>query len=292
MAIDDLPVQAPLRLAEGQAYGERVLERSRPVLASRHGLFDQPFGDDYYQKLDVFLPDGQQDEPLPVLMFAHGGSWIAGYKEWMAFMAPAITALPAIFVSVSYRLAPKTRHPGLYDDCVSALKWVYDHADAIGADRSRLFVGGHSAGGHLMALVATNNAGLVARGLPADVVKGCIPVSASFDVRLASPSLIGTSHAHQVLLADPADADSASPIASVSAKLPPFLITVGEFDFPRLRDQGLRMAEALLKAGVQMKFLDLPGHDHFDTSERSVDSDHPWLKNVARMLGEHEKRRG
>ncbi|SED23727.1 alpha/beta hydrolase [Bradyrhizobium erythrophlei] len=283
MALDDLPPQPPLRFPQGQAYAERVLEKSRPVLLSHRRLLDQAYGPDYWQKVDVFLPENLRGASLPILIFAHGGSWIAGYKEWMAFMAPAVTALPAVFVSVSYRLAPAIKFPGPFDDCVSAVAWVYEHAEAIGGDRSRLYVGGHSAGAHLMALVALRGDALMARGLPHDVVKGCIAASAPFDLRLSDPGQ--TTENHRTLLADLLDAEAASPIVHVSPAAPPFLISVGEFDFPPLREQAERMRQALSAASGSVVLQDLKDHDHFDTSERSVEPGHPWLAQVARLLG-------
>ena len=285
MALEDLPPQAPLRLPEGQAYGERVLARSRSALSSHPSLLDQAFGPDYYQKLDVFFPERPPAGGAPILVFAHGGSWIAGYKEWMAFMAPAVTALPAVFVSVSYRLAPGAKHPAPYEDCLAAIAWVHDNARSLRGDRSRLYVGGHSAGAHLMALAATRPDDLSSRGLPPDVIKGCAAVSGAFDLRLSDPPEPVQSHAHQVLLADPAQAEAASPIANVSPATRPFLITVGETDFPDLREQAVRMADRLRAAAVPVVFQDLPGHDHFATNERSVEAGHPWLTELARMIG-------
>ncbi|MGF6312624.1 arylformamidase [Bradyrhizobium sp. i1.8.4] len=282
MALHDLPLQAPLRRPEGQAYAERVLAKSRPVLSSHRGLLDQAYGSDYWQKVDVFLPEVRHDNLVPILIFAHGGSWIAGYKEWMAFMAPAMTALPAVFVSVSYRLAPAIKFPGPFDDCARAIAWVYERAEAIGGDRSRLYVGGHSAGAHLMALAALRRDALIAHGLPRDVVKGCIATSAPFDLRLPDPQQ--ATESHRVLLADLLDATIASPVAHVSPGAPPFLISVGELDFPPLREQAERMRQALSAVSVPVVFQDLEGHDHFDTSERAIEPGHPWLAQVARFL--------
>jgi len=282
MALDDLPPQAPLRRPEGQAYAERVLAKSRPVLLSHRSLLDQAYGSDYWQKVDVFFPEVRHVGALPILIFAHGGSWIAGYKEWMAFMAPAMTALPAIFVSVSYRLAPATKFPGPFDDCAKAIAWVYQHAEAMGGDRSRLYVGGHSAGAHLMALAALRRDALAAHGVPRNLVKGCIAVSAPFDLRLSDPRQ--ATESHHALLADLLDATAASPIAHVSPAAPPFLISVGELDFPQLREQADQMRQTLSAASVPVVFQDLKRHDHFDTSERAVEPDHPWLAEVGRLL--------
>ena len=77
-------------------------------------------------------------------MFAHGGAWTHGYKEWTGLMAPVFTAVPAIFVSVSYRLAPENRFPVPLDDCIDALAYVHRHIADHGGNPARIYVGGHS----------------------------------------------------------------------------------------------------------------------------------------------------
>ena len=285
LSLEDLPAQAPLRLAEGEAYGKRALEMSAPVLKAHQGLFDQPYGSDYWQKLDVFLPERPSAGPLPILAFAHGGSWIAGYKEWMAFMAPAITAIPAVFVSVSYRLAPENRYPLPFQDCVDAIKWIHDHADDFGGDRSRIYVGGHSAGGHLMALAAMRNDWQQTRNLPKDIIKGCVAVSALFDLRLNTQSSPAESQLYNAFLHTPEDGEAASPVTYISPEAPPFVITIGENDFPFVRKQAADMCKKLEAAGGEVIFQDLEEHDHFDTSKRCIEGGHPWLTEAARLMG-------
>jgi arylformamidase len=281
---DRLPPQAPLKTPEGQAYGQRVLERSRTVLLSQPSLLDRSYGADYYQKVDVFLPASRVISQMPILVFAHGGSWIAGYKEWMAFMAPAVTALPAVFVSVSYRLAPANTLADLVDDCAAAIAWVYAHAVEFRADRSRLFVGGHSAGGHLMSLTALRPDLFTALGLPRDVVKGCLAVSTPFDLRLPDPAWSSNLALLQAVTAGPVDMAAVSPLAHITRDAPPFLIAIGENDFPVIRHHGVRMRDGLAQANVPTTFLDLVGHDHFATGERIVEPGHPWLREAAQIL--------
>ena len=73
----------------------------------------------------------------------HGGGWTNGYKEWMAFMAPAFTAAGVTFATVGYRLAPKNLFPAGVDDAIAALAWLHDNAAAFDCDPARIFLGGH-----------------------------------------------------------------------------------------------------------------------------------------------------
>jgi arylformamidase len=104
--------------------------------------------------MDVFAPTDLPNRPLPVLVYIHGGGWTHGAKEWMTFMAPALTRYPAILVVPSYGLAPAHTHPEPVVDCLRALVCTRQKAAEFGGDPDRLFVGGHSVGGHISAMIA------------------------------------------------------------------------------------------------------------------------------------------
>ena len=181
MAFADLPAQPPMSPAAEQ-YATFCFTHTAQAQARTRHVLDIPFGADYWQKLDLYLPHDPGVAGVPTLLFMHGGYWTHGYKEWLGFMAPALVSLPALFVSVGYRLSPAVKHPAALEDCLAALTWAYHHVAAYGGDPQRLFVGGHSAGGHLAALLALQPALRTARGLPAEVIKACFPVSGVYDV--------------------------------------------------------------------------------------------------------------
>ena len=108
-----------------------------------------------------------------VLVFMHGGGWTNGYKEWMRFMAPSFNAQGVTFVSVGYRLAPMHLFPSGFDDCCAGVAWLNANLPKMGMSDSRLFVGGHSAGGHYAALMALTK--------PQLRIRGCLPISGVFD---------------------------------------------------------------------------------------------------------------
>jgi acetyl esterase/lipase len=89
--------------------------------------------------------------PLPALLWIHGGGFVAGTPDWDFPLEAIAKALPALVVAVDYRLAPETKFPGAIEDCHAALQWLHDEAQALGVDRSRIAIGGVSAGGCLAA---------------------------------------------------------------------------------------------------------------------------------------------
>ncbi len=287
MSFNDLPARPPATFPAGRIYAERAIERSRltDALNLVRSFRDIDYERDYYQKVDIFAP-AQGAAGLPVLLFLHGGGWSGGYKEMLGFMAPAICALDAIFVSVSYRLVPEAPYPAAVDDTADAVAWTYRHIAHYGGDPDRIHIGGHSAGAHLAALVALRDDLLVARGLPAGVIKSATSVSGPLDLAFDARR---EDHQADIRMRDrfilaPADIAAANPIAHVHKGSPPFYISVGEDDFPSIIAAGSRMAAALAAWGVPVTHEVFAGHGHFDTSARCVDFGHPWLAGISRQI--------
>jgi len=285
MSFDDLPLLPPPVHAEAVGYAERCMAATRKVQASERVLIDHRYGDDYWQKLDIYLPPKLGCGPLPVLVFFHGGAWTNGTKEWMGFMAPPLLALPAIFVAANYRLAPTTRYPAILEDCMNATAWVASHIAEHGGDPKRLFVGGHSAGGHLSALVALDRAAQRAAGLDPNAIRGFLGVSGSYDIRKrnAAPGS-AERRIYDVLLTNQRDDDAASPITHVRADSPPCLVAWGTRDYPRLVTQAMAFVSALAAAGVHHEVLEIRGADHFEANEVCGLVDSPWSCAAARWL--------
>jgi acetyl esterase len=104
-------------------------------------------------RVRVYRPDGA--EPLPAIVYLHGGGWVVGSIESHDPLCRALAArTPAVVVSVDYRLAPEHPFPAAVDDAWTATRWVAEHASELGADPAAVVVAGDSAGGNLAAVVA------------------------------------------------------------------------------------------------------------------------------------------
>ena len=138
-----------------------------------------------------------------------------------------------------------------------------------------------------MSLLALQPDLLQARALPRGVIKGCFAVSTPFGIRPSDtviPSEV-LELSRQALLRDPNDAADASPLTHVSSNAPQFVITIGQNDFPFIREQAPVMRAEFEAAGNAVVYQELAGHDHFATSERCVDPGHPWLGAVVDLIG-------
>jgi arylformamidase len=268
------PAQEPLSPL-GEAYQQKVLALGEGLSGS-----DAAYGPDPYQSLTVFRPERPSGE---VLVFFHGGGWTNGYKEWMFFMAPALLKQGIVFISAGYRLAPAHVFPTGFDDCADAVAWVLQHVADHGGDPERVFVGGHSAGGHYATLLAVTSAWRRARGLPRRPLRGCLPVSGVYafgaDSGMAArPRFLGP-------IGDGTAEIAAAPLAQLEAvACPPFLMTHGSRDFPHLIRQAERMAAELRAAGVPLQQEVLAGCDHFEASLACGDPAREWAEKAAAWM--------
>jgi acetyl esterase/lipase len=211
MRLEEYPAQEPPS-DSARSYGDAVMRLG----AGLEGI-ERRYGADPYQSLAVFrapAPNGT------LLAFMHGGGWTNGYKEWMAFMAPAFTAAGVSFATIGYRLAPAHVFPAGMDDVIAAVAMLYRNAAEFGYDPARIFLGGHSAGGHYAALLAVRRDWQAQAGLPKDVIRGCLPISGVYDFGVQSglsnrPRFLG---AGQRKTCQP-DRQYRRPAAAVSARL-------------------------------------------------------------------------
>jgi acetyl esterase/lipase len=274
MRPDDYPPQEPFsELA--RRYHDAVMARGSGIVADHEALF----GRDPYQSLAIqraARPSGD------VLVLWHGGGWTNGYKEWLAFMAPALTAAGVIVVLAGYRLAPGHVFPAALDDAVAAVAWVHGHIGEHGGRADRLFLGGHSAGGHYASLLAVRRDWQGHAGVPQGVVRGCLPISGVYRFGEGSgltmrPRFLGPEGTE----------GAASPILNIQGTPPPFLMAHGDRDFPHLMVQAVEMAAALRKAGTDATRVVLASCDHFEASYVSGDPAGPWLPRAVAWMREH-----
>lgn len=210
--------------------------------------------------LRIYRPLTGGEAALPVVVNFHGGGWTSGdpfQSEWWCSSVAAL--VPAVVVSVDYRLAPEYPFPAASEDCYAATRWVAQHAAEIGADGRRIAVMGDSAGGNLAAVVS-----LMARDRKGPPITLQVLLYPAVDLVGEYPSERENAHAPVLTKADMDGATAlycpdgqagdpyASPLLAGShAGLPPALIQTAQHD--PLRDQGAAYAAALRDAGVAVR---------------------------------------
>jgi arylformamidase len=161
----------------------RWADGSARVRATQPCVLDLAYGDDPTSRLDIFPAQGvAHPGSAPVLVFLHGGYWRSLDKSDHAFLAPAFTRAGVCVVVPNYALCPATTIPGITMQMVQALAWTWRNIAAHGGDPARITVAGHSAGGHLAALLLTCRWKQVGRDLPASLIRHALSISGLYDL--------------------------------------------------------------------------------------------------------------
>jgi arylformamidase len=140
---------------------------------------DVHYGDGPDETLDIFLTPRSG---APVMLYIHGGYWRSLDKADQSFIAPTFTAEGALVVMPNYTLCPAVGIEEIALQMTRALAWTYRHAGLYGGDPDRLYVVGHSAGGHLAAMMLSCRWKDVGSDLPAQLVAGACSISGLFDL--------------------------------------------------------------------------------------------------------------
>ena len=283
MAFDNLPPQPPFAVPAATAYAEQVLSLSKIASQQVSYQADIAYGKELRHQLDIY--GGHTAKNLPILIFWHGGRWRAGYKEWNGFMAITTAKLPAILVSPRYGLSPDYKFPVPLHDCLLALSWVYENIKRYGGDPQRIYLAGHSAGGHLAALTTLRRDLYDQFKLPMDAVKGCLPLSGTMNFAFKEV-LVGSEEEQirNILLAEPQQDIAASPLHHVSNNTTPFYLTCGENDFPRVISTNQAMHATLKTNGCAVELHEVAGADHFQTHLGLRNEDDPWWCQLRNWL--------
>ena len=144
-------------------------------------LLDLAYGTGPGETLDVFGTRGAGAD-APVLVWMHGGYWRALSKSDHSLVAPPFVEAGAVVVVPDYALAPAVTLEHIVLQTARAVAWTWREARRLGADPSRIVVGGHSAGGHLAAMMLACRWSDLASDLPADVVRTAVSLSGVFDL--------------------------------------------------------------------------------------------------------------
>jgi len=259
------------RVPEHPEYFRRWAEDSAAVRRARPCRLDIPYD---VETLDLFPAE---KKPAPCLVFIHGGYWQALDKSDFSFLVPAFQDAGIAVAVVNYTLAPKASMDEIVRQNRAALAWLHRSAREYGVDPARIHVAGHSAGGHLTAMLLATD--WSAFGLERNPVRGACAISGLYDLEP-----IRLCYLNDVLGLNAATAARNSPLRHLPKQSPPLILSVGTGETDEFLRQQADFAAAWRKAGLPLEIPDQPGAHHFEIVNRLGQLTSPLHQAVMRQI--------
>ncbi|MEO8203445.1 MAG: alpha/beta hydrolase [Betaproteobacteria bacterium] len=239
---------------------------------------DLAFGPGPMEKLDI-LPAAQSGAPLYV--FIHGGYWYSLDKADYSYVAEGFRPHGITTAVNNFGLAPDTSMDEIVRQNRAALAWLWRNARAYGADPERIYVCGHSAGGHLVAMLLATDWPAFGAGLPKDVVKGACSIGGLFDMEAIRLSFL-----NKTLKMSREEAARNAPLAQTYPVRAPLSLVVAVDETPEYHRQSQAMADLWRSLGYPVELLVPEGLNHFDVVNQLRD---PGCELVKVQLAEMRK---
>jgi arylformamidase len=235
------------------------------------------YGPSEPEKLDIFKA---KQPNAPMFVFIHGGAWLRGEAKNYAFPAEMFVNAGAHYIALDF--VPVGLANGdftvMAEQVRRAVAWVYKNAEKFGGDRNRLYVGGHSSGGHLCGVCAVTD--WDPYGIPADAVKGWMCMSGMYDmkpVRLSKrSSYIKFTDAMEHAMSAQRQIDK------ISALL---VITYGTNESPEFQRQSRDFAAAINAAGKPVTLIEAQNYNHFEMCETVGNPYGPNGRAALKLMG-------
>jgi arylformamidase len=245
-----------------QALVENWRERSERLRSRTVAGLDLSYGSGKREKLDIFpaRPEAPalESTPAPTLLFFHGGYWQAMDKSLFHFLAEGPNAQGINVVFANYPLAPAATIKEIVASCRRCVAWLLQQGAGHGAPTKRLIPAGHSAGGHIVAMLMAADWAQLHPARPADPFRGGLALSGVFDLEP-----IRLCYLNQALSLDEKTVQENSPIRLKPVCRGPLAVAVGDLESEEFKRQSREFAEYRATHGFSAEFLIQPNANHF-----------------------------
>ena len=261
-----------------EAHKAEQTARAEAFLAAAERVeLDLTYGAGLRERLDLFLPE---EAGAPLLAYIHGGYWQWNDKDPFAFLAEQLVPAGAAFANIEYALCPDVSLTELTDQVRRAIAFLWRNAGRFGYDRDRIVVAGHSAGGHLTAMMMATDWPGFAADLPTNVVAAGLPISGIYDLEP-----IRLTPLNDPVGMDQTEARALSPIFSVPPTKAPMVVVAGGSESDEFVRQANAFADAWGAHGVAAEVIVPAGLDHFTVLDTLAEPDHAVFGAARRLLG-------
>jgi arylformamidase len=256
-------------------YFARWQDASARARGSMTARLDLRYGDMPGETIDLF-PARKGDGTC--MMFIHGGYWRSLDKKDFSFLAPAWVDAGVSLAVVNYDLCPKVPMDEIVQQMLRASRWLWLHAEDHGMDQDRLYVSGHSAGGHLTAMLMCTLWPVFDPRLPKDLWKGGLAISGLYDLR----PLIDVDFLQQDLRLDPELALRLSPAFMPPATRAPLMTAVGGDESSEFLRQNALLGQRWRSAFAGD--IAMPGKNHFSVLDGLAERSSPLFQGARRLM--------
>ncbi|KAF1037770.1 MAG: Acetylxylan esterase [Herbaspirillum frisingense] len=263
----DLQYNVRQRVPDFQDYFDRFAREAEAARQAHPHLTDVPYGDDPLQSFD-FFPASSNGRPL--LTFIHGGYWRSLDKDLFSHLAVPYLQQGVNVALINYRLAPQAKMGDIAVDCARALRLLYAKAGALGFDADSIWLMGHSAGGHLAALIAA---------LGAVPVRGICGISGVYDLEP-----IRLSYLNEALHLSQGDAEQASPLRLALPLDAKVLLCAGGRESEEFLRQRDAYAASLRQSGHEVVVAEAPEAHHLSIIDTAADAGSPLTRAMLALM--------
>ncbi len=240
---------------------------------------DVSYGEHKLETMDIFQPKGPSGS---LLMFIHGGYWRSLDKGDFSFVAEPFVKSGATVAIINYSLCPKVSVSDICREIVGAGSFLYRNSEAIGFPKSKMYVAGHSAGGHLATMALACQWRQVDYRFPPKLFGGGVSISGLYDLR----PLVHVPSVNQDLRLSKDSAKKVSPALMTPPQNVSLIVAVGDRETGGFHDQHQRIVGNW--GTVVSKSLICNDKNHFDIIFNLADHDHLLGKNVLEMIGSED----
>lgn len=262
-------------VAEYPELSKRRAAESTKVRSTLKSCLDVSYGSSPREILDIY-PAVQ--EGGPVLVYYHGGYWRGGSKEDNCGFAPAFVKRGVNVVIVEYDLCPRVTVTEIVRQARASLAWVYRNIAGFNGDPTKLYISGHSAGGHLAALILGHD--WEREGLPRNLVKGATVTSGVYDLEMVMH--IGV---NDEIRMTPELVKENSPFLHPPLPACPVIVGVGGAEPEGWQRMSEEFFQLCRERGLDCRYLVVAGANHFTLPEHMADAESPLTRAMFEQMG-------
>lgn len=257
-------------------YAEFFIGESEQAREDLTNHLDVPFGPTLAEHVDIFPAE---EDDAPVLLFIHGGYWHSLSSKEFSFVARGPVSEGVTTVVLNYALCPDVTMDEIVRQSRAAVAWLSEHAEEYGGDSDQIYVSGHSAGGHLTAmLLATDWEDDY--GKSADIIKGGCAISGLFDLEPFPYTWL-----QPKLQLTWGQVRRNSPIRHIPEEAPPLIVTYGGNEPSEMCRQSDDFLAAWEENGLEGEYLPQPDDNHFTAIDGFLDPDSPLCAAIFAQMG-------